>query len=254
MKKLFLGVICAMMAIGAFAQGEFKFEEESYDFGQITEGDKAEHVFKFKNVGNEPIMISNVRASCGCTTPSWPREPIPPGGESHIKAIYNSKNRPGGFHKSITITSNAKSPTKVVRIKGNAEKAPARVYTDAEKANSPHIRFAKNDHNFGNVELGKSVTKKFTISNTGKSDLMIKNMKSSCNCISFRAEKPTLKPGESGSVSVTYRPKAVGMQKEQVRVITNDIVTPETLILIRGNVSSDHGNKSIIRSNDQLTF
>ncbi len=100
--------------------GDFTFIEETHDFGKISKGTPVTTEFSFSNNGKEPIVISNVQASCGCTTPSWPKEPILPGKSSVIKVQYNAAN-PGGFNKSITITSNAKSPTKVLYIKGTVE-------------------------------------------------------------------------------------------------------------------------------------
>lgn len=101
----------------------FEFIEETYDFGDIIEGDKPTHEFKFTNTGNSPLIISGVKASCGCTTPEWPKTPIAPGEEANIKAIYNSKGRIGKFNKAIRITSNAATPTKVIYIKGETKKA-----------------------------------------------------------------------------------------------------------------------------------
>jgi hypothetical protein len=100
--------------------GDFSFVEETHDFAKIPKGTPVTTEFSFSNIGKEPIVISNVQASCGCTTPSWPKEPILPGKSSVIKVQYNAAN-PGGFNKSITITSNAKSPTKVLYIKGTVE-------------------------------------------------------------------------------------------------------------------------------------
>ena len=97
--------------------GQFAFTEETYDFGNIARGTPVTHEFVFNNTGKEPIVISNVQASCGCTTPKWPKEPILPGKDGVITVQYNAAN-PGGFNKSVTITSNAASPTKVLYIKG----------------------------------------------------------------------------------------------------------------------------------------
>ncbi len=134
MKKLILSLIAvASMATVTFAQdqkaaaavnpnaADFKFEKEVHDFGTIKEGVQAEYTFKFTNTGKEPLVISNVQASCGCTTPKWTKEPIKPGESGSVTAIYNSKGRPGTFNKAITITSNAKTPQKVLFIKGNVE-------------------------------------------------------------------------------------------------------------------------------------
>jgi hypothetical protein len=104
---------------------DFKFDTEVHDFGNIKEGVQAEHTFKFTNTGKEPIVITNVQASCGCTTPTWSKEPIKPGAQGSVTAIYNSKGRPGNFNKAVTVTSNAKTAQKVLFIKGNVEAAAA---------------------------------------------------------------------------------------------------------------------------------
>ncbi len=104
---------------------EFRFDNERHDFGELDEGPKATHEFSFTNVGKEPLIITNARASCGCTVPKWPKEPILPGQSSSIKVEYNTKGRPNSFNKAITITSNAKSRTKVIYIKGFVKKAEA---------------------------------------------------------------------------------------------------------------------------------
>lgn len=98
-------------------------KEENYVFGEVAEGPQVTHEFKFTNNGKEPLVLANVRASCGCTTPSWPKEPILPGKESTILVTYNTQGRPGPFTKSITITSNASEPNKVIYIKGEVVKA-----------------------------------------------------------------------------------------------------------------------------------
>lgn len=98
------------------------FNEEVHDFGDVPEGPAAEVEFKFKNTGKEPILIQAVRPSCGCTTPTWSKDPVLPGQTGVIKASYGTEGRPNGFTKSITVTSNA--GTKVLTIKGNVEAAP----------------------------------------------------------------------------------------------------------------------------------
>jgi hypothetical protein len=108
----------------ASTQPEFLFEAESHDFGTIPEGTQATYEFKFTNTGKEPLIISNVQASCGCTTPKRSNEPIAPGKTGTITASYNSSGRPGPFTKSVTVTSNAKSATKVLTIQGVVESKP----------------------------------------------------------------------------------------------------------------------------------
>jgi len=102
----------------------FEFMEESFDFGNdIIDGEKKTHTFMFTNTGKSPLIIEKVKASCGCTTPDWPKTPIAPGATGEITATYNSKGRPGKFNKAIRITSNAATPTKVLYIKGEVQKA-----------------------------------------------------------------------------------------------------------------------------------
>lgn len=93
------------------------FETEVVDYGTIEQGADGVREFKFTNTGKEPLLISNARGSCGCTVPTWPKEPIKPGESSTIKVKYDTK-RLGAINKSVTITSNASESTKVIRIKG----------------------------------------------------------------------------------------------------------------------------------------
>lgn len=98
------------------------FKNEIHDFGNVQEGPSADYEFTFKNTGKEPIILTNVQASCGCTTPSWSKDPVLPGKTGTVKASYNTVGRPGPFTKSITVTSNA--GVRILTIKGNVEKAP----------------------------------------------------------------------------------------------------------------------------------
>ena len=95
-----------------------KFDETSYDWGTIPEGDKMTHVFKFKNTGTNDMIISDAHGSCGCTVPEWPKEPIKPGKMSQIKVIFDSKGKAGDQTKSVTITANTEPTNMVLMIKG----------------------------------------------------------------------------------------------------------------------------------------
>ena len=98
--------ITADEAISPETAAKIEFEEEVFDFGDIMEGDVIEHVFKFKNVGKNPLIISHAQGSCGCTVPEWPHEPIAPGGASEIKVKFNSKGKQGEQDKTVTISAN----------------------------------------------------------------------------------------------------------------------------------------------------
>lgn len=98
------------------------FEKETYDFGDLNEGDEANAEFVFKNNTSETIVITNVRPSCGCTTPFFSKDPIAPGETGVIHASYGTKGRPGYFNKRITV--NTSVGDKNIWIKGNVNKTP----------------------------------------------------------------------------------------------------------------------------------
>ena len=116
MKQLFLTMaLAAASVLSVQAQdkkggAEFKFKEETHDFGTIKEGPVATTVFEFTNVGNEPLIIQSASASCGCTTPEWPKEPVLPGKKGKITVSYNTQGRVAPFTKDVYIVSNAKMP------------------------------------------------------------------------------------------------------------------------------------------------
>lgn len=101
---------------------EISFEKDVHDFGTIKFGGDGVYEFKFTNTGKEPLIISNAQGSCGCTVPTWSKEPIKPNGSGTIKVSYDTK-RPGPFSKTVTITSNAKSASKTITVKGIVEQA-----------------------------------------------------------------------------------------------------------------------------------
>lgn len=130
---LLLFSLSLLMGFHTFAQEDatdsdaptMDFEFDTYDFGKLNAGDDASVEFTFTNNGKKPLIITNVKASCGCTTPYWSKEPVKPGEQGTIKAKYNTVGKNGGFNKPITITSNASTPTKRIFIKGNVTPASA---------------------------------------------------------------------------------------------------------------------------------
>lgn len=103
------------------AEHEVTFKQSTIDLGNIPQGVPAEAEFVFTNTGKSPIVIQNVRAACGCTTPSYTKETILPGKSGNVKAVYNAAT-PGAFNKNITVTTEAGSET--LWIKGNVEATP----------------------------------------------------------------------------------------------------------------------------------
>lgn len=144
MKKIFLSVMClsilsactnqnstgsknstATQEIATVASVDtanaptFKFEKEVYDFGEIKEGEKVTYDFKFKNIGNSPLIISSATATCGCTIPEYPKEPVAPGAEGLIRVVFNSAGKSGMQNKIVSITANTIPSLTELNILGN---------------------------------------------------------------------------------------------------------------------------------------
>lgn len=128
MKKL--SIILLSMLIGGvlFAQSPMiSFDNSNHDFKSIKEQDGlATVIFQFKNTGNSPLIVNRVQASCGCTTPTFTKEPVMPGKTGKITVSYNPLNRPGTFVKSISVFSNVSATDPVIlTIKGEVIPKPA---------------------------------------------------------------------------------------------------------------------------------
>jgi len=123
MKKRGLLLIVVMLTVGlAFAQSkpEAKFDKTQHDFGSIKEELGAvKTMFEFTNVGTSPLIIQRVSTSCGCTTPSYPHEPVLPGKKGVITVKYSTVARPGSFNKTIAVYTNVPDTVYVLTIKGN---------------------------------------------------------------------------------------------------------------------------------------
>lgn len=146
MRKALLSISLVILALGAAAQVKpvsdtkpetIQLRERSYDFGRIPQGKPVTHVFMVANTGKEPLVLEDVQASCGCTTPEWSKEPIAPGASAEIKVGYNAASE-GSFEKSINIFYQ-KGQVKTLTIKGTVWKSP-----DLSALKNPSIALLKN--------------------------------------------------------------------------------------------------------------
>ncbi len=125
MKKIVLILFIGLLGFGLTAQetvAKIEFKAETVDYGAIEKGSDGIRIFEFTNTGNAPLIISKVSSSCGCTIPKKPEKPILPGKTGEIQVKYDT-NRVGPIRKAITVISNADTPTKILKIKGEI-KAP----------------------------------------------------------------------------------------------------------------------------------
>ncbi|MCP4458207.1 MAG: DUF1573 domain-containing protein [Cytophagales bacterium] len=124
MKHLFTILLMAVGVVGFSQEVEIDstnapvitFTEKIFEFGEINQGDVVEHVFTFQNTGKTPLILTNVKVTCGCTTPNWSREPIAAGETSEILVRFNSRGKRGMQSKPITISSNALNNPEIIRI------------------------------------------------------------------------------------------------------------------------------------------
>jgi hypothetical protein len=353
MKRLLTLGALLFSFIYLFAQPKMEFKSIERDFGTIKEdAGLATTVFEFKNKGDQPLIINNATATCGCTTPEWTKEPIAPGKSGSIKVSYNPKNRPGQFNKNVNVYSNADPSMAVLTIKGKVEprqlsieeqypremggirwktnyltlgtvlnsqektdtlayynssskdvkvgiyRVPAymtvsfepevvpagkygkmtvkydakrrnafgnvsdRIYldidgqkdnnfsigvsvtinedfgslTEEQKANAPSVVVESNVFDFGNIKEGESPSFLYKLTNTGKSDLIIRSVKASCGCTAVKNES-IVKPGATTDVKATFNSKGKrGRQNKTITVITNDPNNSTIQLRVIGNV------------------
>lgn len=98
-----------------------EFEQTSYDFGEITQGEAIKHIFYFKNTGKKPLFISEVHSSCGCTIADYSTKPIAPGEKGYVEVTFNSAGKSGKQYKTVTIMMNTMPPKNIIQITGNVK-------------------------------------------------------------------------------------------------------------------------------------
>jgi len=134
-KVVFIFISVILISVSTFSQNKgpaIKFDYTEYDYGTIYQGGDGSCDFKFKNTGDEPLVLSSVRSSCGCTVPSWPKDPILPGHSASIKVTYDTK-RIGTISKQIIVISNAVSePSLTLAIKGNVLQKPNEILPEKQ--------------------------------------------------------------------------------------------------------------------------
>ena len=100
-------------------QTSIEFPNEVYEFGEISQGEKVEHSFTFKNTGDNPLLITEAKGSCGCTVPQWPKEPIAPGQEGTIDVVFDSNGKQGKQNVTVTVVANTVPNVSILALKGD---------------------------------------------------------------------------------------------------------------------------------------
>lgn len=221
--KILLGFL--MISCFASAQNQtagekttFTIDNKIFDYGSIAEdGGLANHTFTIKNTSENPLLIKQVVASCGCTTPNWTKDPIASGKTGEIKVAYNPKGRPGPFTKTVSVYCENSDPVQLT-IKGNVEKK------NNDTVKIPIFTPAETSHNFGTIgENDGYAEHMFHFKNTGTAPLIISRVQASCGCTKPEWPQAPVEPGQEGVIIITFNPKGrIGNFNKSATVYTNE--------------------------------
>ncbi len=205
MKKTFLMSLLLLSTVVMAQQPVISFSTTEHDFGQIYEGDgRVSTIFEFKNEGMEPLVLTNVKASCGCTTPTWTKTPIEPGETGSITVTYNPNGRPGTFKKTITITSNASNPTTQVFIRGEVIPKQAKPI-DRYSVKMGELSLKVNHLEFGTIYKGNNVTRSLEYANQTDHNITVDILvNDKDNFLISNLSFTELKPGEVGTLNINW--------------------------------------------------
>ncbi len=197
---------CLLSVSAAWGQAKIASDQLVYNFGTIAEADGlASHVFKIKNEGNEPLVITRVTASCGCTRPEWSKAPIAPGQSTDLKITYNPKGRPGPFYKTISIYSNGKKGRFNLAVKGNVTPVSAEPVFTYPYAIGP-LKLHTKTVLYSSIRLDETLGQKINLLNDSKEEIQIRIGKTPDYLIAQMTDY-TLKPGEKGTITLLLEAK-----------------------------------------------
>ena len=219
----------AITTVGYAQQPALTFQTAEHDFGVVKEeGGVISHEFVFVNTGDAPVVISQVKASCGCTTPSWSKEAVAPGDTGTVVAQYNPLNRPGSFRKSVTVTSNAEPATQVLYIKGAVNPKPKTPVDDFPTAMGDNLRVKYQSLNMGKVLTKEPTTKAFEVYNDGSEPIIFSPTNITPTHITVDIEPVELLPSQKGLIKVNYdatdavKQNKLGFSTDRIRLFTNE--------------------------------
>lgn len=236
-------VLCGSVAF-ANAQNTkpvMKFASKTHDFGTFKEElGKQVYSFEFVNEGKQPIIINQVRSSCGCTSPDWTKKPVAPGQKGFIKATFDPKNRPGPFNKSITITANTNPSITILRIKGTVTprvKTIADLYPrlmEGLRLKNNHLSLTK----VKNTEVKEGALEVYNDSNEDIS-IAFKRMPAH---LQLKMVPEKLAPKQKGKIVALYdggKKNDWGFVTDYMDLIVNQKHKPGQRIIVSANIVED---------------
>jgi hypothetical protein len=207
----------------AQSSAEMAFEKIEHNYGKIKEdAGLAEYSFVFRNIGKVPLVISNVSASCGCTTPEWSREPVLPGKTGFVKVSYNPLGRPGAFDKTVTISANIMNGIQVLKISGEVQPKTLSI-AEQYPVDLGKLRMLNNNLSFVRIKNNEKKTDSLKFINTSGQKVTI-GLKGVLAYLSVKTAPVTVEPNATGYIVVTFdgaKVPELGFQNARVYLTFN---------------------------------
>lgn len=230
--------VCSFSSTG---KGVVEFSETRYFFGTIEETNgPVNHVFMFKNVGTTPVRILNIQSSCGCTTSDYTSTPVAPGGTGYVKGIFDPKNRPGQFSRTLTVITDGSPETHVLYMEGTVGSMELELKALFPREDG-NIRMSVKELNFVKVKENGRDSILFSILNNMDKVLIIRAI-SNPSVMSSSVQDVAIAPKSSESFWFRYHGHMAGKlgpKVDSVFLQTNDPINPRKLILVNANVVQD---------------
>jgi hypothetical protein len=246
MKRIFMLLIAATLGFALNAQQAQSKMQTEHDFGKFREeAGRQTYDFMVTNTGTDPLVIQNIVASCGCTTPEWTRSPIPAGGKGKITAIYDPRDRPGSFNKTLSVYSNSKPEVVVLTIKGEVvprEKTVEELFTFPVGS----VRFESNHLAFTNIKKTEKKIRVMQLVNNSGRDAKVEFI-SLPSHLTIKATPGTLKPGQKGMIEGTFdatKHTGWGNVSDMVKVKINDTIQENVYYYVSANLVEDFSSMS----------
>jgi hypothetical protein len=259
MKRLYF--IFSLLIIGValkaqVATTKMQVSATEHDFGSFKEeADRQTFDFIVTNTGTEPLIIQNVQASCGCTTPEWTKQPIPAGAKGKVTAIYDPKDRPGQFNKTLSVYTNTKPEVTVLVIKGEViphEKTVEELFTFPVG----QIRFESNHLAFTNVKKTEKKMRVMQLINTSASPVKVE-FDGLPPHLTLVSNPETLKPGQKGMVEGTYdatKNGGWGNVSDMVKIKLNGVAQENVYYYVSANLVEDFSSLTKEQLNNAPVF
>jgi hypothetical protein len=221
------------------------FEVSEYNFGTIYEANGvASYEFEYTNTGKVPLILQNVHATCGCTTPEWTKEPVVPGQQGHIKVNFDPKNRPGPFEKTITVTSNAEPAVTTITIKGTVipVKMSQLIKTFGYKYTIGDLKLQTVHASFGDVMMGQDDTVSIGIVNSSPERTLRPGFLKVPKYLTVQFVPDSLQPSEMGRIFFTFSSSERNEWDyvlDRLLLTLNGELLPSNVVSLTANVKED---------------